>query len=313
MDKFNYIVKTLSRTKRKDYENYVINRLWNKLDDLDIKPVSQQYVKRNNGKYALIDLYFPQLNIGIEVDELYHCNQEIDDFGFRPDELRTEDIVSAIENYKEERIKIFDYKTKMLRSLEVINQNIDDVVARIKKCKETTDGFKPWANEPDLLAAKRKGFITTSDRFSFRVNGEIREFFGLGTESIEKSYYTIDHQTGDHLWLPHLAIENDGGISSATAYGHINLWVDSETILEYVNHDDYTPKQAIQEAKSVEKFKRITFVKSRDDLGLSAYRFVGIFQKTGEIEEKEINGKKLIFRVHRKVSDRVSSNLSKEL
>lgn len=28
-EKFHYIVKTLSRTKRKDYENYVLNAIWN--------------------------------------------------------------------------------------------------------------------------------------------------------------------------------------------------------------------------------------------------------------------------------------------
>ena len=29
MNKFEYIAKTLSRTKRKDFENYVINRIYN--------------------------------------------------------------------------------------------------------------------------------------------------------------------------------------------------------------------------------------------------------------------------------------------
>ena len=45
--KKDYLVKTLSRTKRKDYENYVINRLYNRLNDLDIKPMTQKYIKRN--------------------------------------------------------------------------------------------------------------------------------------------------------------------------------------------------------------------------------------------------------------------------
>ena len=45
MNKFNYLVRTLSRTNRKDYENYVINRIWNLLYNPEIKPVSQQYVK----------------------------------------------------------------------------------------------------------------------------------------------------------------------------------------------------------------------------------------------------------------------------
>ncbi len=58
MDKKIYLIKTLSKTKRKDYENYVINRLYNRLDDLDIKPMTQKFVKRKIGSksgYALKD------------------------------------------------------------------------------------------------------------------------------------------------------------------------------------------------------------------------------------------------------------------
>ena len=67
--KKEYLIKTLSRTKRKDYENYVIGAIWHRLNNLEIKPVSQQYVKRSDDKYALLDLYFPQINVGIECDE----------------------------------------------------------------------------------------------------------------------------------------------------------------------------------------------------------------------------------------------------
>ena len=44
-----YLAKTLSRTKRKDYENYVVNAIWNRINDSRLVPVSQQYVKSNNG------------------------------------------------------------------------------------------------------------------------------------------------------------------------------------------------------------------------------------------------------------------------
>ncbi|HHT82808.1 MAG TPA: hypothetical protein GX003_05170 [Acholeplasmataceae bacterium] len=56
--KANYLIKTLSRTKRKDYENYVINAIWNRLANDNIKPVTQQYVfnKEKNEGY-LIDLF----------------------------------------------------------------------------------------------------------------------------------------------------------------------------------------------------------------------------------------------------------------
>ena len=76
MDKFTYIVRTLSRTRRKDYENYVVNAVCQRLSDPGIKPVTQQYVRRIDGSYYLIDLYFPQFSMGVECDEGYHESRE---------------------------------------------------------------------------------------------------------------------------------------------------------------------------------------------------------------------------------------------
>ena len=77
--KRDYLIKTFSRTRRKDYENYILNSIWNKLDRLDIQPVTQQYIRTINGRYHLIDLYFPQLNVGVECDEYYHANNKNND------------------------------------------------------------------------------------------------------------------------------------------------------------------------------------------------------------------------------------------
>ena len=71
-----YLAKTLSRTKHKDYENYVVNAIWNRINDSRLVPVSQQFIKNSEGNYYFIDLYFPQLKIGIECDEGYHSTQE---------------------------------------------------------------------------------------------------------------------------------------------------------------------------------------------------------------------------------------------
>ena len=65
-------------TKDKEKENYVVNAIWARLDDLNVKPVTQQYVRRPNG-YALIDLYFPQINYGVECDEAYHKDNTLKD------------------------------------------------------------------------------------------------------------------------------------------------------------------------------------------------------------------------------------------
>ncbi len=91
--KRDYLIKTLSRTKRKDYENYIINAIYHKLNRLEIQPVTQQYIRRSDGKHALVDLYFPALNYGVECDEAYHINnQELDIIRV----LTMEDMLNAV-------------------------------------------------------------------------------------------------------------------------------------------------------------------------------------------------------------------------
>ena len=62
------------RTNRKDDENYILNAIWQKIDNMNLQPVTQQCIILKDGKRALIDLYFPQLNYGIECDEEHHKN-----------------------------------------------------------------------------------------------------------------------------------------------------------------------------------------------------------------------------------------------
>lgn len=317
MNRLDYLVKTLSRTKRKDYENYVINRVWNILNDPEIKPVSQQYVKRPNGRYALIDLYFPQLNIGIECDEFQHA-QTKNEAEKTQDEMRTEDLLSAVENYEEIRIPIYQ-KIKIgttekleLLSLADINKTIDEVVEKIKRAKEKTVDFTPWSDKTDLEIAREQGFIHNNDNFHFRVNSEIRDLFGLGNTKSQRCFYKINNKTNDHLWLPHLAIEiDDGEVTAGSSYGYINLYsMKNGVIYEHLAHDKKSKEQLAKSMRESENFHRITFAKSRDNLGRVSFKFLGIFRKTGKVKTLIINGEEKEFAIHKLVSDKV--NLSGE-
>ena len=88
MDKKDYIIRQLGRTKHKKYESYVVSRIFHLLDDLDIKFITQQYVSRPEGR-ALTDLYFPQIQLHVEVDEEHHKSNVEDD------RIREADIVNA--------------------------------------------------------------------------------------------------------------------------------------------------------------------------------------------------------------------------
>ena len=66
------------RTKGKKYENFIVNAIYTKVGNPDLMPVTQQYVRNPNDsrKCYLLDLYFPQINFGVEIDEGQHMSEE---------------------------------------------------------------------------------------------------------------------------------------------------------------------------------------------------------------------------------------------
>ena len=82
------------RTKGKKYENFIINAISTKVGNPDLMPVTQQYVRNPNDsrKYYLLDLYFPQINFGVEIDEGQHMSEEHQ----ASDKVREEAIKNAI-------------------------------------------------------------------------------------------------------------------------------------------------------------------------------------------------------------------------
>lgn len=93
------------------------------LDNYDIKINTQQYVVRSNKnqkvEYGLIDLYFPQFNLAIEIDEAHHktgINQTLD-------EIRKNDIVNALD------CKFI--RIDATQSLGKIHEEIDQIVKKL--------------------------------------------------------------------------------------------------------------------------------------------------------------------------------------
>ena len=88
MNKLEFISRQFSKAEKKRFEHYVVTRIWHSLDDLSIKFVTQQYVSRPDSR-ALTDMFFPQLQIHIEIDEGHHKKQ------IEWDKLREVDIINA--------------------------------------------------------------------------------------------------------------------------------------------------------------------------------------------------------------------------
>ena len=126
MKRLEFISRSLSKIQHKKFELYVISRIIHKLDDPEIKYVFQQYAARDNntGKYALIDLYLPQLGIAIEVDEAHHKEQ------YTEDEIRQKEIEQL--DIQVERVQCYE------KRIEDVNNEIEKIIEKIIEPNSTS-------------------------------------------------------------------------------------------------------------------------------------------------------------------------------
>ena len=80
-----WISEQFKKSFGKKYENYCVSRIYHLLQREDVQIVTQQVLQRGNKKRAMADLYFPQINVWVEVDERHHAAQR------KEDEKRTEE------------------------------------------------------------------------------------------------------------------------------------------------------------------------------------------------------------------------------
>lgn len=296
-EKFQYIAKTLSRTKRKDYENYVVNAIWNRLYDDRLYPVTQQYIRTPNGDYYFIDLYFPQLKIGIECDESHHLKQKLED---AEREVRILDVLRQIETKEYVDVtrgsddvekQLADSEGIILRvdvtkPFKEIEDQINTCVKAIQKRAQElqiTDGWEIY--QPDVVQYFRdKEYITIYDDVAFHTNREVyntilgqdykNPLYNVGV-SWTKLYTKYGYEEGLVPFFPELKVKTD---DSATANGYINtLSKDGMEIREY-NKDQATNENRHAEGMFIGQ-KRVVFVKGTNRVtGNKEYRFAGIFQ-----------------------------------
>ncbi|HAS14842.1 MAG TPA: hypothetical protein DCS01_06035 [Idiomarina abyssalis] len=258
MDKKDYIIRQLGRTKNKKYEAYVVTRIIHLLNDFSIKFVTQQYVTRPEGR-ALTDLFFPQFGLHIEVDEGQHFKYD----NIKADKIREADIINAT-GHDISRIDV-------TKPLEDINNQIDNVLAKIKD-RRNDESFIPWDidAEFDSKTYINRGYIDIADNVAFKTIKDACNCFGHNYAGYQKAGAT--HPDSDvMLWFPKLFPngEWDNQISD-----------DEEVIIER-NEDNTKAKSHvlshINDSKT-HKHKRIVFAKVRGNLGDILYRFRGQYE-----------------------------------
>lgn len=279
--KIEYLAKMLSdRTVGKRYENFIINAIYTKLDNSELKPVTQQFVhnpnENVNHKHYFLDLFFPQINYGIEIDEGHHheINQK------NKDKIRAENIFVAT-NVEEGRISVFDDNMKV-RSYEDICSQIEREVTKInKRISQLKTPLKWLSREDEIRKILTNGVIDINMDFDF---GGITEILNmLGSKNKKGNEYEIyrhafkrDFTEKYSLWVPHWSKEDANG-DWLPNNGWVNYPNEDKTeIFEIDIGDKRTPEKS--GAANENGKKRIVFMHMKNRFGENCTRFIGVFE-----------------------------------
>ena len=261
-DKKEYITRQLSRTHNKKYENYVITRIWHKIDRIDVKLATQQYVSRPNG-YALIDLFFPQIGLFIEVDEGHHQMET----NLSEDKVRDKDVVVATENQI--------VRVDVTKSIELIHKQVDDIILLIRELIEKLgNSFIPWniTEEYDPLTYINKGKISLKDNVAFRTSKDACNCFGHNYKNFQRGGTKHPYKNDTLIWFPKL-YPNGEWENKISSEGDI-IWER--------NIDETKNAEQMQKWLGDKRNVRIVFAQGKDSLGFMRYRFKGVFRLNRE-------------------------------
>lgn len=269
--KLDYITRLFRKIRNKRFEVYVIQRIWDLLDDDRIRFVTQQYFRRDeSGKYALTDLYLPQINMVIEIDEGQHIANE------HQDALRSEDImqIKEVEGVCIERIALCDKNTLKAFTMQEVHQQIDAVVKKIKEAvMQMGDEFRPWDSDlwtPEYY--KRKGCFRVCDDDYVKSIDDAATVFD--TKAKHRGYlraagFDVPDKDGVIVWCP---------AKNNKQWSNDLVVEDGGTLIYEYNNDPRQRGAHVRKHVSKAAETRITFFREKDDLGFNFYKFVGVFE-----------------------------------
>lgn len=267
MDTKEYITKQLGRTNKKHLEAYVVTRIIHLLNDLSIKFVTQQYVARPDGKIALTDLFFPQLGLHIEVDEDHHSSVE----NTLKDNAREADIINMTDH------EVVRVDCTNSQSLESMNLQIDEIVAKIKSLKESKlklDEFTPWNLETEYNSQTYidLGYMDVKDDIAFKTIKDACNCFGHNYKGYQKA--SAHHPDPEiMIWFPKLYTNDDW---------QNEITMDEETITTKSTSTERNKEDYLGYMSNVKtgkhKHKRVVFARVKGNLGDILYRFRGLYE-----------------------------------
>ena len=259
--KDEYILDALSKIRRKKYELYVVSKVLFTLNDPDIEFVCQQYIKTPKGR-NFVDLYFPQFQIYLKVNELYHAS----DLQRKKDQHRDLEILETA-NLIPYELSVYDYDTKLTLSLKAIDAKITEFCdfIRSRKTQLLTEGkFEPWlldGYDPRRYMAATK--IRVSDNVIVRRQHEALQLFGAHYKGWQPAWWKYDDMHA--VWFPKLYKRKNSEWDN-------HLSNDGKTIVEKKTDGKAVP------LTSESELKRIVFAHHKNNFGKTVYKFIGVFQ-----------------------------------
>ena len=294
LSKANYVATSLSKIKHKRWELYVISRVIHLLNDLDVEFICQQAVLPDHGRRRFADLFFPQFNIYLEVNERGGHSKDVDQ---KLDKIRQGEILRAV-GARQEKIENFSFDEQgnvTDSTLDEINQKIDKFVALLKEHKQEQllrDAFEPWdpAKKYDPAKFLKKGYLDVSENPSFLTHRDALRCFGYSKGHYQRAAWRAASWKKAFVWFPHFIKHKDW----------LNAFTEDEKVIkEIMLSSDENTRQRIEASDT--RQVRYTFAKTRDKLGNTLYRFVGVFKTVSKSEDTL---GRLVFK-HEKISDRV--------
>lgn len=201
-EELTYYAANFARMARKKYELYVISRIIHTLNDPEIEFTTQQLVRYEADlRYYLLDLYFPQFGIAVEVDEGHHekASQSL------RDAQREADVMQAT-SIEFKRVPITG------RTFADVNQQTDEIVAILKSKKRALvrkGQFAPFVfgvkYDRDFWLQKRS--LSVADDARLRTHADVARLFGRNYKRYQRA--TIQLGNGNIVWFPKLYTNND--------------------------------------------------------------------------------------------------------
>jgi hypothetical protein len=264
--KTEYITRLFQKASNKRIEHYCLSRLWHRLDNDRIKFVPQQYVGRHDDKYALTDVFLPQFRMHIEVNEPAHYDnpEKIKADQFRKDQ---------IERNTGHSVHVIDCR----QSIANIHQQIDVIIGEILerlKADEKSGKFRPWDlnREHDPLFWKPVGHIKVEDDIALNNIEAICTLFDADFKKTQRGFLRkggIPHPRNPayFLWWP----------SDNNRQGWSNILSEDWESISETNSDKAKNSSHFEKFQNTSQ-KRIVFFHHKDILGLTSYKFIGIFE-----------------------------------